>query len=371
MKTEKWNLFKKNWFLNANPALWFVVVYMAVMALIMLSFLDRFNLKGFNFFTFIWTYLTLLIVHSFLNCKRYLILWKYNRMEVFRSYVHASYQYAPYLLIAVVYEHIFMYRDAFSHNFQLMDLTFMKWDAVLFGVQPTIWLQKYLYPLAVEYFMIAYVLFLVYPYFYLVYLYQKNQLPVFHKAMLAQVISLFVALTFFIILPAKGPRATIPLSGQDSIENSDIPVYNKPLEGVHLNFLQEATGKPSLFQLQYDLWNRIERIKTDCMPSMHTCLCLIVLFYAVKYRHFFKYRKMAMWLWLVGNISLIFSTVYLRYHWAVDVIAGTILAVIAFYLTEAFYHFWLRKRTSFKMPGPQVDWIIKTDALMEAGENNS
>jgi membrane-associated phospholipid phosphatase len=341
---------------------------MGIMVSVVFIFWNRFNFAGFGLFTFIWTYVALLIVHTFLNGKRYFLLWKYNKKEIARSYIHASYQYAPYLLIAVVYEHIFLYRDAFSQEFQLMDLTFMKWDAALFGVQPTIWLEKLLHPVAVEYFMFAYVLFIVYPYFYLVYLYQKNKLPAFHKAMLAQVISLFVALTCFITIPAMGPRATIGLNDSSQQINSEVPHYNQALKGVEFDFIKEWTGKPSFFQLQYDMWNQIERIKTDCMPSMHTCLCLIVLIYAVRYRRYFKYRKTAMWFWLVGNISLIFSTVYLRYHWVVDVIFGIILAVVAYYLTEFIYKFWLKKRADNNLSVPQVEWLQHVEALRTVGE---
>jgi membrane-associated phospholipid phosphatase len=363
---RKWNLFNKDWFLNANPSLWFVLVYMAVMSFIVFVFRDRFNFEGFNLFTFIWTYLALIIVHTLLNSKRYVLLWRYNKYEIIKSYLHATYQYAPYFLIAIVYEHIFLYRDAFSHSFQLMDKTFMQWDSAMFGVQPTIWLEKLLHPIAVEYFMLAYVLFIVYPYFYLVYLYQKNKLFVFHKAMLAQVISLIFALTCFITLPAMGPRATIKVDNLKHQNNSEMLYYSKSLKGVQIDFLKEWTGKPSLFQLQYDMWNQIERIKTDCMPSMHTCLCLIVLFYAVRYRRFFKYRKTSMWFWLIGNISLIFSTVYLRYHWVVDVIAGIVLAVIAYYLTEIFYKYWLKRRSKNNLIEPQVKWLQSVDALRGA-----
>ncbi|HEM48941.1 MAG TPA: hypothetical protein ENO27_01900, partial [Caldithrix sp.] len=253
---KKWNVFNREWFLNANPSLWFVLTYAAVMSLIIFVFWNRFNFEGSSLFTFIWTYLVLLVAHTLLNSKRYLILWKHNKHDIIKSYLHASYQYAPYLLITIVYEHIFLYRDAFSQEFKLMDLTFMQWDAALFGVQPTIWLEKFLHPAAVEFFMFAYVLFIVYPYFYLVYLYQKNKLPVFHKAMLAQIISLFVALSCFIILPAMGPRATFEINKQGQQSNSEVPVYSQSLKGIEFDFLEEWTGKPSLFQLQYDMWNQ-------------------------------------------------------------------------------------------------------------------
>ncbi|MEJ2054935.1 MAG: hypothetical protein P8X42_13525 [Calditrichaceae bacterium] len=178
--------------LNANPALWFVLSYMVVMGIFVIIFWDRFEFHGgMGLFTFLWTFLAVLIVHTILNGKRFFLLWKYDRKkEILNGYVHASSQYMPYLLVAIIYEFVYFFQEAFSRNYKPIDLTFMKWDAFLFGVQPTIWLEKLLNPLAVEYFMFAYVLFLVYPYFYLVYLYQKNQLTVFHRAMLAQIIAL-------------------------------------------------------------------------------------------------------------------------------------------------------------------------------------
>ena len=75
-----------------------------------------------------------------------------------------------------------------------------------------------------------------------------------------------------------------------------------------------------------------------------------------------------MWFWLAGNISLIFSTVYLRYHWVVDVIAGIVLAVIAYYLTEIFYKYWLKKRSDNNLIEPQVEWLRRFEALR--GSNN-
>jgi len=360
----KWNLFEKRWFLNANPSLWFVLVYMFIMAVVIIIFRNRFEFSGgMGLFTFFWTFLAVMILHSLLNIKRFRLFIKHKQKhEIRNSYLHASYQYIPYLLVAIVYEFIFFFQKAFSRDFRSIDLLFMRWDEFLFGVQPTIWLENFTHPLAVEYFMFAYVLFLVYPYFFLVYLYQKNQIPVFHKVMLAQIIALIITLAVFVILPAKGPRATFEIMENNTVE-SELPAYQKPLEGVQLDFLEKWTGKRSFFQLQYDMWNQIERIKMDCMPSMHTCLCLIALFYALKYRRLFKYRKTALWFWLVGNISLIFSTVYLRYHWVVDVIAGALLAGAAFYLTEIFYKFWLRQRYALKLNEPKAEWLITAEQI--------
>lgn len=363
MKNHVWEFYKKRFF-EANPSLWFVLAYILIMLTVMLINLDRFNFEEANLFTLIWTYLTLLIVHTLINFPRYRLFWNNHMKEqILSSYLHATYQYGPYLLMAVIYDHIILYVKAFSDIFPLIDEKLMYMDEALFGVQPTLWLEKFLHPLAVDYFMVAYALFLVYPYFYLFYLYQKNQLPVFHRAMLAQILSLFVALTMFITLPAKGPRHIFEAANHHEYANQNLPEYTIPLQGIHSDFLLRYTGKASLFQLQYDMWNQIERVKTDCMPSMHTSLCLIVLIYAIRYRHLFKWKKVSLAFWIIGNLSLFFSTVYLRYHWVVDVIAGALLAVIVYYLTEYLYAKWLQSRDQYGLSDPQVSWLLQADQL--------
>jgi|GEM_PF-813688 len=356
--------FCKKWFFEANPSLWFVFGYILIMVAVMLINLERFNFDEANLFTLIWTYLTLLIVHTLINFPRYRLFWKNNqKQQILSSYVHATYQYGPYLLMAVIYDHIILYVKAFSDIFPLIDVELMHMDEVIFGAQPTLWLERFLHPLVIDYFMVAYALFLVYPYFYLFYLYQKNQLPVFHRAMLAQILSLFVALTMFITLPAKGPRHTFEAANHHEYATQNLPEYTLPLQGIHSDFLLRWTGKASLFQLQYDMWNQIERVKTDCLPSMHTCLCLIVLIYAIRYRHLFKWKKVSLAFWIIGNLSLFFSTVYLRYHWVVDVIAGALLAVVIYYLTEYLYARWLQKRKQCGLSDPKVSWLLQADQL--------
>lgn len=362
------NLFIGNYkhqFYNANPALWFSLVYLFLMGSITLLFWDRFSFEGANLFTFIWTFMVLLAVHTTINGRRYFAFWKQeHKKEILKSYGHATYHYIPYFLVAIVYEHIFLFRSAFADTFPLIDLELMEIDEAIFGIQPTIWLEKFIVPFAVDYFMVAYALFLIYPYFYLIYLYQKNALTVMHRVMLAQVLSLIFALSMFITLPAQGPRYTLDANMNAHINGKNLPTYSMPLKGVQLNTLESWFGKSSLFELQYDFWNQIERIKSDCMPSMHTCLCLIVLIYAIRYRHMFKYKKLAMSFWIIGNLSLFFSTVYLRYHWVADVIIGAILAISMYYVTEYFYKYWLVKRTDYGLTKPpQVEWILKAEQM--------
>jgi len=69
----------------------------------------------------------------------------------------------------------------------------------------------------------------------------------------------------------------------------------------------------------------------------------------------------------LGTISLIFSTVYLRYHWVVDIFAGTGLALFSIFLADKSYSYWafFRKRSS--LPELEVPWLKEVKKIGEQG----
>jgi membrane-associated phospholipid phosphatase len=62
----------------------------------------------------------------------------------------------------------------------------------------------------------------------------------------------------------------------------------------------------------------------DCMPSGHALVSLLTVLLSWRYaKRFFPVA-------LVWTVLLIFSSVYLRYHYVTDLIAGMALAVLVF-----------------------------------------
>jgi membrane-associated phospholipid phosphatase len=271
---------------------------------------------------------------------------------LFRFLTYITLMYLPYLLIVIIYENLILFNEAFSIGLRLIDFSLMQIDAALFGIQPTIWLQYFINPVAVEYFMMAYNLFFIYPFFYLIYLLQKNETDLFNKVLLAQIIAVIVSLTSFLLFPAIGPRFTLDPASVHAFNNSIL--YSQKLEGIVIPFLNSDT---TFYSVQVDMWNNIERINTDCFPSLHTCLCLLCLIYALKYRRIFKYTRLAVWFWTIGVTSLVISTVYLRYHWVIDVIAGTILAIVVFFISEITYQSWHNLRMKHGLISPGAPWV--------------
>ncbi len=328
-----------------NPALIFVLSFAFLVTLFAIFNLQQFPLKEFSFFTLIWTGLALLIMHTLINSKNFIRLKQTNQKNtILKSYPQILYLFLPYLLIALIYDNWILFHQVTNQYFDNIDPQLKHIDEIIFGLQPSFWLQSFLHPLVVDYFMIAYSMFIIYPFFYLLYLIHRNQLLLFQKVLLAQNIILTLSLIFFLIFPAMGPRVLLAAE------------YTTPLQGISFEFLQNLTGRPSFFHVQYDLWNFIERIRTDCMPSMHAGLCLLCLIYALKHRKIFKKKKLAVYFWLIGVSSLIISTVYLRYHWIVDVIIGILFALAVYYLTEILFHRWINRYDKQGLHKKQIPW---------------
>ena len=323
---------KQHSFYTKNPALIFVLFFILLVIIFAILNLHHLSLKKFSFFTLLWTGLLLLILHTLMNRKNFLRLKRANmKAIIFRSYIQILYLFLPYLMIALIYDNWIIIQQITNPYFDIIDPQLKQIDEVIFSLQPSLWLQSFLHPLAVEYFMIAYSMFFIYPFFYLLYLIYRNQLLLFQKVLFGQNTILILSLILFLIFPAMGPRVLLAAE------------YITPLQGISFEFLQILTGRPSFFLIQYDLWNFIERVKTDCMPSMHAGLCLLCIIYALKYRKIFKWEKLAVYFWLIGVSSLIISTVYLRYHWIIDVIIGVAFAVIIYYTTEIIFKGWINR----------------------------
>ncbi len=77
----------------------------------------------------------------------------------------------------------------------------------------------------------------------------------------------------------------------------------------------------------------LRHVTRDAFPSGHTDMTLLTLILAFQLRSRFR------WVLCVIGSSLIFATVYLRFHYVIDVFAGGVLALVTIYTWE-----WVRER---------------------------
>lgn len=74
------------------------------------------------------------------------------------------------------------------------------------------------------------------------------------------------------------------------------------------------------------------------MPSGHTQIALMVLYLA------YRYQRILFYIYLPIICGLILSTVYLRYHYVVDLIAGIFTALGCLFVAPRIYAYWKEER---------------------------
>ncbi len=169
-------------------------------------------------------------------------------------------------------------------------------DLALFGVHPTVWLERFIHPVLTELLTWAYTSYYFLPIILALALYQRGEEREFDRAIFGVVLCFYLSYLGYFLVPAIGPRFT-------------------------LASLQQVELKGLLFaEPIMDTLNRLERFKQDAFPSGHTAVVLLVLYYARQ-----SVRGL-FWPSLPIVVALILSTVYLRYHYVVDVLAGIFLA---------------------------------------------
>jgi membrane-associated phospholipid phosphatase len=69
----------------------------------------------------------------------------------------------------------------------------------------------------------------------------------------------------------------------------------------------------------------------DAFPSGHTIIILLITYLS------HKIRSKSFYFYLPYSVLMIFSTIYLRYHYVIDLIAGVFIATITVYIANLIY----------------------------------
>jgi membrane-associated phospholipid phosphatase len=207
--------------------------------------------------------------------------------------------WCPLISIVFIYENFHDLTDLIHPR--TVDAALRAWDERLVGVEPTLWLQAWTRPWLTEYMSFCYLLYFVYPTIILTLLYQRGEFMRFRELGLALSLAFYLGLLGYMLVPAIGPRYTID--------------FAVPLDGHWLT--------PRAAQA----WDAIESIKRDCFPSLHTALTTVSLVYLWRLRHLWRGGRALLAVSAPLIVSLWVSTVYLRYHYLVDVLAGWALGL--------------------------------------------
>ncbi len=189
------------------------------------------------------------------------------------------------------------------------DLWLANLDYRFWRVHPTVWLERIYSPVLTEYLQLVYTLFIPAVLFVAFLLWRKRNYAGF------QYYSFLIALGFlasyigYLIVPARGPRFILK------------DLQHTPLQGLWL------------FRNMQAALDTLESAHYDCFPSGHTELTILAwwssrLVSQTVFRVYFAY-----------TLSIIFATVYLRYHYTVDLLAGAVLATALIVFAPVLYKY--------------------------------
>jgi membrane-associated phospholipid phosphatase len=271
--------------------------------LITIGFLNSLNILGVIFAPRIPYWTTVVAVNL---CLSGLILWLSNASQASSSKLLVG-LHRWYLYPAVVF--VYMEVDVMNRPIHSMDYDHLliAADHWIFGVNPTQWIYQFASPVVTEILQIAY-----FSYYFLfialgVEMYRKHDVRDFDRVGFLLVYGFFLSYLGYFTLPAVGPRFTL----------HDFSLMNQELPGILLteplrNFVNAGGGIPA------GALNPVEVVHRDVFPSGHTQLSLVCVYLAYEYKISLRHVM------AVVVTFLIIATVYLRYHYVVDLMAGAL-----------------------------------------------
>lgn len=194
------------------------------------------------------------------------------------------------------------------------DAALARIDFAVLGVNPTVWIERLHWPLLTEYLQIIYAFFIPALLVVALILWRRRRMDDFRRYAFLIALGFLVSYIFYFLVPARGPRFLLN-------------------ELHHSNF--QGVWMAGWFR---DLLDRLEGIHYDCFPSGHTLLTLL---------GWWSTRRLSRLLFLaftIFTVSQIFSTIYLRYHYAVDLLAGAVFAVAILLTRRRLYAFLCQNR---------------------------
>lgn len=177
-----------------------------------------------------------------------------------------------------------------------MDAELAHLDYRIWGANPTVWVERITRPWLTEYLQIVYALFVPAVLLIAFLLWRERRYADFRFYAFLIALGFLVSYVGYVLVPARGPRFFL----------RDLQTID--LRGLWVTKLLQAT----LDHLESKAW--------DCFPSGHTELSMLACWGSR------MISKRLFWIYLAYTLSIISATVYLRYHYTIDLLAGAAVA---------------------------------------------
>ncbi len=195
-------------------------------------------------------------------------------------------------------------------------------DRVIFGVVPCVWAERFITPARTEIMNFFYVNFAWIAPSTSVVLLALRRFKEFRVATLGVLVCFYLGYFLYVLFPAAPPRLVL------------VYEFTKNLQGYDQLFSNVSARAFDLLPVD----------SRAAFPSLHAAASLVALTYA--------YRFARAWFWtlLPFALGLWVSTIYLRHHYVVDLMAGWLLAPVAMVLAPRIDAWWAGQQRALGYP---------------------
>jgi len=233
------------------------------------------------------------------------------------------YWYVVPLTLITFKQIYFMVKPIRVHDFDDLFIAIDRW---VFGTDPTHFLHQFANPFLTEILQIIYSMFYLLPIILGLFLLRKKRYIAMDFAVFTVIYGFCLSYLGYFLLPGIGPRFTL----------HDFHTINVQLPGLLLtNFLRDLTNAGE--SIPTGTLSPAEYVQRDIFPSGHTMITLIIIYLSVRLKSRSRFFFVP-----VGSL-LIFSTVYLWYHYVIDLIGGLVFMVIAVWSAKYIFNWWRKQ----------------------------
>lgn len=243
-----------------------------------------------------------------------------NDLKVWRI-VH--YWYIAPIILITFRQLFFMIKPIRVYDYDHLFISIDRW---IFGTDPTHLLYQISNPVLTEILQIVYGMFYLLPIILGLSLLKKDRFVALDFALFSVIYGFYLSYLGYFALPGIGPRFTL----------HDFNTINQTLPGLFFtNHLREMTNTSE--GIPVGTINPAAVVQRDVFPSGHTMITLIVMYLSIKLKSRSRFFFIP-----IGSL-LIFSTVYLWYHYVIDLIGGLLFMIFSMWSGKKIFNWWRRK----------------------------
>jgi membrane-associated phospholipid phosphatase len=230
-----------------------------------------------------------------LNASLLLLVWWLSRSRArgTRAWSVVADWY-PLALFVVFFEQIGSLVHAIASGWR--DSVLIAIDYAIFGVHPGVWIEQFAGYWMTEYMQFSYLMYFPLTAGAAVWLRLRHGRSALGQLLLASCVAYYICYVIFLIFPIEGPFHT-------------------------LRELQRVELRGGVFTAVIEWVERYGRVHGGAFPSAHVAGSV------VSWLVLWRYSARAGWLLTPLILSITVATVYGRYHYAIDVPAGVLVAI--------------------------------------------